>query len=193
MLSTEQITDLINILARLNINVEQYMFCMILKDNRIHELYRYVNEISPFREEDLQDLEDKGYIAKFAKDSTTSDNFMVTDKFTSSIYNLDPSQPGEDLLDLYPSFVNVEGKRYPAKNVIKEDFLKEYYRKYGRYIGKHKEILELTKYGISKGLINMGLKKYIDSEFWESIKRDRKRRMSENEERQGNDPGAREI
>lgn len=176
MLNTNEITLLVDLLAELEISVEQYLFCMMVKDNRTAEMYKYTEKVKYFLPKDLDDLEEKGYINCYDKSSRTFDTYNIEEKFVSLVQNLDPVQPGEELWDAYPTFIKVgDNNRTVAKNYNKDKFIKEYFMKHGMHKNKHAMIMELTKYARNKGMINCGIQRYLEEERWLAIKDDYKR------------------
>lgn len=173
MISSDNISYMIDTLVKLDINIEQFLFCIILKDRREHELYRYTDKIKHFSEEDIQDLIEKGYIYCYNDHNATFDQYTLTDKFSELVYTLDIDQPGEELWDSYPTFITVgSNTKTIARNYNKNEFVREYYKKYGRFKVIHDEIIKLTIYGRKKGLINCGIQKYLAEERWIAIKED---------------------
>lgn len=171
MFSTQQITDAVDICVDLNINIEQYFFCMMLKDNRVHELYRYITEARSegLPKSDLLDLEEKGYVICYDNSDPTPDNYTVTDEFIEKVYNIRPKQSGEEAWDAYPRFIRVDGKKFSARTANKEQWIDTYARRYGRFVQKHKKIMSAIKYGRENKLITCGIQKFLDSELWDSL------------------------
>ena len=169
MLHTEDISNLVDLLCKLKINIEQYLLCMMIKDRRFNEAYRYVHEIGVFKMEDLLDLEEKGYIYNFQNGKPDFQYCMITDKFLEVVYNNNIESPGEELWDIYPNFIRVDNKKLIAKNTNKDKFCMDYSRKYGMYVEVHKKIMEITQWGKEKGLIQCGIQKYLETEQWNAL------------------------
>lgn len=101
--------------------------------------------------------------------------FIVTPKFKDSIY-IDAEVAAEELLKVYPSWIFIENKRQSLKIIPDRE---EFYQYYNTIINgdilKHKFIVEMfSRYRklIDDNKINgMGIKKALESRFWEEIEK----------------------
>ena len=133
-------------------------------------MYKMFNERGGFDRDELRDLEDRGYVINMNKDNDTyTDMYIVTDKFIDSIYK-DDELKWQELLDTYPVWLHIDGKRVPAQGADLDQLKVIYFAKVGKSVAKHKEVIELIAYGVENDLINMGIAKFIKGEQWRPLK-----------------------
>lgn len=199
MFNLTEIRRVVNICTELQITAEQLMFCIMVQENRVQEMYRYTHEINfdrtleriypkklikevretypqfaptlfPYSLTMIEDLIEKGYLKRYKEDDgDLVDNFIVLDKFNTKVFNSFPEESGKEVWDAYPEFIRVDGKKLAAKSCSKDEWVIEYARKYGRYKNQHKKIMEAVKYGRESQLITWGIKKFMEAELWDYL------------------------
>lgn len=97
------------------------------------------------------------------------DRFILTDKFLD-LFVLE-LVAGNELIDLYPSFVVINGINTPLKTSSRMELRKKYWEAIGGHRKEHAEVIKDVKYGIANNLINMNITKFIESEFWRDIRK----------------------
>lgn len=160
------------------INLKQFFLCLLLsQDSDLkNELVSKWSKIESISDKEIQDLLDRQFIDDFriSKNQYAADNFLVRpDKFKELFT---PPDAYEQLFDLYPDFVLIEGKgRYPSKAIgIREN--NECRKLYMAYVGsvgkkKHDVVMEKTDKIISiwGGFAPMKFESYIVGKHWQSL------------------------
>lgn len=142
----------------------------------LHLLYKKdMKYIEMFKERFPTD--DKTMIGKILTDdlikhgwikvSKTGD-LTVTDKFRK-LYVTDEIALNE-LINVYPAFFEKDGVKIPLVTVNKFQYALKYGRKIYNSIDEHNEVLKDLEFAESKGLINFGIAKFIDAEFWTKLR-----------------------
>ena len=75
---------------------------------------------------------------------------------------------GKELFDAYPSFININGKYAPLKDISKrfsslDEFFFFYSTQIGHNIEKHKEVMEILKWAKDNGHLNFGILSFVIS------------------------------
>jgi len=96
---------------------------------------------------------------------------VVTDKFKHHFTKVSDEFLLNELLEIYPPFVDNNGINIPLVTVDKHEYALKYNRRIAYSITAHNEILKDLKYGIKTGLIRFGVAKFIDSEMWVYLKK----------------------
>jgi hypothetical protein len=188
------------IMRKLSLTPNQIYFCVLLLEQDYYkkkEMFEeYAEKHGGFRWLEIEDLEQKGYIANFSdtqipktvgivqtrkgeikyeriKDVIILEMVIVTPHFKDQIY-VDPEIAAEELLSVYPAWITINGKRQSIKIIGDRDEFYEYYKGItGGDIIKHKTIVEAfshyKKY-VDKGKVNgMGIRKALESRLWQDI------------------------
>jgi hypothetical protein len=189
-----------DIMRKLDLTPNQIYFCVMLLEQDFYkkkELFEeYAERHGGFRWLEIEDLEQKGYIANFSdssvpktvgiaktrkgeikyervKDVIVLEMVIVTPHFKDQIY-VDPEVAAEELLAVYPAWITINGKRQSIKIIGDREEFYEYYKGItGGDIIKHKTIVEAfsnyKKY-VEKGKVNgMGIRKALESRLWQDI------------------------
>lgn len=82
---------------------------------------------------------------------------------------------GKELFETYPSFLNINGKYVPLKDISKrfsslDDFFFFYSSQIGHNPDKHKEVMDILNWAKESGHINFGILNFVISNQWESLK-----------------------
>ncbi len=187
-------------MRKLDLTPNQIYFCVLLLEQdyfKKKELFEeYAARHGGFRWLEIEDLENKGYIANFSntaipkttgivqtkkgeikyekvKDVIILEMVIVTPHFKDQIY-IDPELAAEELLSVYPAWITINNKRQFIKIIGDRLEFYEYYNSItGGDILKHKTIVEAfshyKKY-VEKGKVNgMGIRKALESRLWQDI------------------------
>lgn len=159
----------VDVLLKLDINPVQLFFCQIIYERRLDLLYKVAQEGFHFHPQHLNDLEEKGLVVNTnpAGDNVFADYYEVTAKFTRLFYGA-TKQDGEEFWGAYPPYINIQGKKVPAKSVNKEELVRWYHQNIGT-IYNHKEVLTALEYAVANKLINQRIDKWLESEAFVDI------------------------
>lgn len=161
--------DYVDFLCRHNMSGDQFLFCCLIYEKKFNLIYKVFNERSGFDRDELNDLEDRGYVINKNKENDTwADMYEVTDKFKEEIYG-ETHTMWDELIKTYPQFIFIEGKRVPAQSTDLDLLKTTYFQKIGRSVKQHKRIIELLIYASDHDMISMGIEKWIKGEQWKAI------------------------
>ena len=161
--------DYTDFLCRHNMSGDQFLFCCLIYEKRYNLIYKIFNERGGFDRDELNDLEDRGYVINLNKENDTyCDMYSVTDKFRDEMYG-EESTMWQELTSTYPQFIFIDGKRIPAQSTDLDQLRVVYFSKIANSIKKHREIIQLLIYASDHDLVNMGIEKWIRGEQWKAI------------------------
>ncbi len=125
-------------------------------------------------QEELIPLVDKGYLVDFDNKFEIID-LMVTPHFEDMIF-IDTQQAGQELFDVYPNWILVNGSKQVAKKggdingmyYGKDQMFELYSKKIGNDKVKHEAIMSATQRAKDQDLIGIALRNYIHDELWDA-------------------------
>lgn len=170
----------VDVLCKYGLTPTQYFFAYMIHKGQYEELFRYCQTVDLIELEDIQLLEEKGFIIdtnKFSEDlgrlTTYSKKYICTSSFLDLIMR-ETDDLFEELLDMYPVFINVEGSRYPARSTNAGEkgqySTAELYKKYIKGdLELHKKVLDLVEWAKNNDQIGCGLAKFVAGKRWEEL------------------------
>lgn len=162
--------DYTNFLCKHNMSGDQFLFCCLIYEKKFNLIYKVFNERDGFDRDELNDLEDRGYVMNLNKEKDTyADMYAVTDKFKEEIY-AEPTIMWKEFIDTYPQFIFIDGKRIPAQSTDLDLLKTIYFAKISRSVRKHKEIIQLLIYASDHDMISMGIEKWVKGEQWKAVR-----------------------
>lgn len=175
------LNTILNLLAQYNIDANELLLLyltFIARDDEGHPEYFakwYNNGGCDILKNLFNSLKDKGIIHKNYNPESYNPNDIEFNKSFIKSWMKCSGEMGKELFDAYPSFIQIKNKLAPLKNISRKyDSLEEMYFNYSVQIGhsleKHKEVLELLKWGIEKNIINYSICEFIISHKWEELK-----------------------
>lgn len=172
------IVEYAKFLANNSLTSNQFLILSLTKAKRFDLVYAYVdslmknskkvwNSVGGLSITEIEDLVDKGLVRNLnTRDNYFLDQFVVTEKFNKMFGSIDLTSAVE-FWAAYPQTIMVEGKKYNAKNVNKDEFLIEYVNKIGNSKETHEKVLLTLKDHIEKGLIKSKIDKWLNAKPWE--------------------------
>lgn len=161
--------DYVEFLCKHNMSGDQFLFCCLIYERKFDLLYKIHNERAAFDRDELNDLEDRGYIINSNKsDDTYCDMYIVTDKFIDEIYKQEPLM-WEEVINTYPHFMMIDGKRAPLQGGDLDTLKVIYLLKIIKSPSKHKKVMKCLHWAIEHDMIVMGLEKWVKGEQWRAI------------------------
>jgi len=165
------------LLVKYKLTANQFLFAYLLHEGKWDALKKYVDKekgLGLFSSADLKVLKDNGYIIDINQEvdgiqKTYMDSFICTSTFKELMF-LDTDEPINELMDVYPNFIEVDGKNYAAKNIDPSLLGPTYVKNINADCDKHIEVLALTQYAVKYNLIVTDLGSYVKSRMWEGIK-----------------------
>jgi hypothetical protein len=180
--------DYVEFLCEHKISSDAYMFMLLLALDEIKLLYEYVEKNRGLQKKELNNLVERGYLINdnSVKNQYFFDTFNVSPRFKSILVDK-ANSIADEAWSAYPTHIWVEGTRYNARNIDKEEFTKKYMNKILNSRRNHKKVLEAIEYGKTHDLLNVGLKKFIATEMWNDILDEMKVPQNDNQ------PGSKEF
>lgn len=132
----------------------------------------YNTRLQNFLKENLHELIQKNILIappQIKGKPTALDLFEINPEFMTD-FELDLYGMPDELFDTYPNFIEIKGKKAPAKNTTVEVFGIDYLKKINNCPQKHKEILELVTWAKENKCIMFGLEKFVQLRNWEALK-----------------------
>jgi alpha-L-fucosidase len=174
------VLEVAQICVKYKIKFEQYCFLMLRNyapegrpfSNECRKaLVEYIENVSGFRREDLQDLEKRGFLDNFNENGEEMlTKYFVPHKISDKLW-VEHEIAGQELWDTYPSFFVIGGgQKVPAKSCDREVLIESYCKKIKHSKKKHEEVLEVLKHAVQMNDIGMGIEKWVGSHQWESLK-----------------------
>jgi hypothetical protein len=133
-------------------------------------IYKWLDKGKGWTEAEIEDLISKDYVVSVAKGDYSIDQLVLTNKFVDIMF-ISTGDAFEELLELYPPTVTIDGKGFMLKACDLEACSKAYLKAIKNSNRKHKEVLELIEYGIENKLINIKIDKFIGGKIWEDLRR----------------------
>lgn len=179
-----EINNLVDFLDKHKINAEQFMYCLLLYNDKRHnripgtqnisrplsKLYQYHHNIRSFERADLTDLIDKKLVEKTGL-KLTPDSLEVTDKFIKDY--LGDKFKYDELTQVYPyevaNFNHPGGRKIPLQMVKNHTDTVNTYNSFVRTNKLHKQIIEAVEWAAEKDLINTGIERFVSSKGWEYL------------------------
>ena len=178
MIDSKSMTDF---LVKKKITANQLYLCHMLYVKDIESLQKYVkteyksnkglSKSLAFKEHEVNDLLEKGYIIQTGSDNTVSD-FEVTEKFYLDYY-IGQEECGEQIWDTYPKLLVIDGVYQSTRTVDKDEILQVYYKRIKGSRNRHEFALNMTRHFktlVSNGQMQgMGIEKWVKGENWDTI------------------------
>lgn len=170
----------IDILTKLKITPNQFLFCWLLYNKQWDELKDYLQGFGKFTIEEINDLVDKDIILKMSptkKRDVVPADLHVTEIFAHEMIVTD-DDAWDELWSTYPSKLVINGTQFASKGIKLEEE-KELRLRYLKYIKKNKyehvKIIALIQNWASKnkGFATMKIDKFIISEHWKDLEMER--------------------
>ncbi|GAA4409933.1 hypothetical protein GCM10023187_33920 [Nibrella viscosa] len=159
-------------LIRYRITPSQYVFLFLTHTRQYAALYKYGQEGNGFTAEEIQDLIDRDFIIDLNKDGYYYvDFFVVTDEIGKDLFETDREKAALEFWNAYPVQLRDPdtGQIYSLVKTNKPRFLADYYLRIGHSDEKHRQVMEALHYAIDKGMIDMTIRQWFDSEQWTLI------------------------
>lgn len=120
-------------------------------------------------------LKDKGIIHKNYSPSSYDPNSIEFNQTFVKMFLKESCKMGQELFAEYPPFLIINGKMASLKNISRKFYsLDEFYFYYSSTIGhnlnKHKECMDLLRWGKENNYIKYGILEYVSSHKWEELK-----------------------
>lgn len=157
-------------LVKLEITPTEDLLLHLIHTKQYALLYKCKEEGEFVTAELFDSLIRKGYLIDLNKNGERYfDATIVSDDYIDKMYNEDEFVPGEEVWEVYPTFIIIDQRRISLKNTSKFEFVKEYYKKIGRYKDLHEDVLKAIEYGKKHEIINMSITNFFQSQVYEDI------------------------
>lgn len=119
-----------------------------------------------YSKEEKEKLVEKGFL------ENTGNGYTLTDKFLDLFVT--EYIAGTEIIDTYPGFTIINHQKIPLKTTNRAELRKLYWEAINGNRYEHLEVLKDVEYGITNKMLNMNIEKFISSEFWKDIRKERK-------------------
>jgi hypothetical protein len=161
----------VNFLVEYDLTQEQLLFLHLVYAKRtdLIQLYKkkFPNPSNAMISTHLiQDLVKKDFLVVTSKGVKLGNTFL-------SIF-VDGNKAVDEIFDAYPSFVrDNQGVQIPLTAMDKKVFREIYMPKIMGNLEEHKEVIKDIEYGVKNNAIRMGINKFLTSEFWKTLRKER--------------------
>ena len=175
------VKDDLNLCRDLNVTPKQLMFVKMLYKNpsmserdwqlQSDAMTMEFQDVCPFDEKELNDLIERKIITDLNTPNarTFYDCFEINPKF-QKLFSLKVVPWVSQIVDSYPRFFHMEGKRFNAVTVSAEEIAEVYIRAIDNKQEMHEEVLRVLEWAKENEMIKMGVEKFIKTKHWLSLK-----------------------
>lgn len=156
-------------LSRYNLSPNQYVFLFLTHSRQYAAMYKFGQEGPSFSAEEIGNLVDRGLILNLNKSGYYyMDLFVLTDELGQDLFDQDREKAALEFWNAYPILVRDSrtGETFSLLTTNKQQFLKDYYIRIGHSERKHQRVMDALDYAIDKGMIDMTIRQWFDSEQW---------------------------
>lgn len=159
----------ISTLITLGITERQFLGLYLIYTKRLDLAEKYSREalngmkiIPPI---EMKELEDKGYLVKMPNGYVLSKKFkeLFVDKHIAT----------EDIFRIYPTYLYHQGVQIPLTGMDRNVFANLYIDFIHGSLDEHNEVMKDIKYAVEKGMLNMGIEKFVKSQHWKALREHR--------------------
>lgn len=176
MIETDRVTELI---CKHKITPTQLYILWLLYTSDNTNIEKYIKVFGGFNEQDFKDLEAKGLILHTNRnaDSYIASDIVVTLEFTEELAKIDPEEAYEELFNVYPAHLLINGNRVPAKT-LKWDEQAATEKAYKKAISKNKFLHIRVLAAVNKwkeennGYAKIKIDKFVAGRYWEEIEKE---------------------
>lgn len=163
-------TEILDFCTKMKINLEQFFVLHLLSTKQTTKIRLYSNTFKYKNGKFLTQRDKDDLIKRKFLIEVESGKFTVSDKFKQRYFDI--YKGGNELFNLYPGFIRGKGGNWlPLAGMDKVSFRLEYYRRIGGSRAEHEEVLKDLQYGLDNNLITFGIKKFLESEYWNKLRK----------------------
>lgn len=159
----------LEMLLRYSLTPNQYVFLFLTHTRQYAAMYKFGQEGPSFSAEEIGNLVDRGLILNLNKAGYYyMDFFVLTDEVGRDLFDQDREKAALEFWNAYPILLRDSrtGENFSLLTTDKQQFLKDYYIRVGHSESAHQRVMEAIDYAIDKGLIDMTIRQWFDSEQW---------------------------
>jgi hypothetical protein len=176
MIETDRVTELI---CKHKITPTQVYILWLLYTSDNANIEKYIQVFGGFEEKDFKDLESKGLILHTNRNagSYIASDIVVTLEFAEELAKIDPDEAYEELFNVYPDHLLINGSRVPAKT-LKHDEQQAVEKAYKKAISKSKFLHVRVLAAVNKwkeennGYAKIKIDKFVIGRYWETIEKE---------------------
>lgn len=176
-----ELNTILNLLITYNIDANELLLIyltFLARDEEGHPEYFskwFSNGGSTQLRSLFESLKNKGIIHKDYNTTNYDPNEIPFNKNFLKAWLKNSGEIGQEMFEAYPSWLNVNGKLMPLRNIAKKfNTLDECFFAYSSAIKhnpeKHKEVMEILDWAKEHDLINFGITEFICSHKWNDLK-----------------------
>lgn len=168
--------EYVRFICKHRITQRQYLFLILVYYKRFDLVAEYkkvfpIIEKKNYDQQRMLDEDEKNQLIEMGflsikKDSKELNPYIIGEKFAELF--IDSLVAIEELYYVYPKFSH-KGN-FPLLTMSIEDAEIKYINRIGGSRTEHKEILKDIEYGVINNLLDIGVQKFIDSEYWNSLR-----------------------
>ena len=176
-----ELNTILNLMSAYNLTADELLLIyitLLARDEEGNATYfsQWFNNGGRERLRDLfSSLKEKGVILKsYNPEAYIPNDIEFNKNFLRKWYKFS-GEMGQELLNAYPPFLNIQGKYVPLKDVSKrfaslDDFFNFYATQIGSNPEKHKELMVILNWAKENNLLNFGILNFVISNQWNNLK-----------------------
>lgn len=164
----------VNFIAKHKLTQAQFLmlYCLYKKEYDVIEAYKKTfpsDDGTMIGNASKEDLVTRGFIVRVGE-GEKADSYAVSDLFTN-IFVSDIYNAADEVWDIYPPFMKINGANVPLTNMDKYKFANLYGERIRYDVHEHKEVVADIKFGREHNLIRVNIENFTRSEAWRSIRK----------------------
>lgn len=173
MIETDRVSELI---SKYKITPTQVYILWLLYTEDVTNIKSYIQVHGAFKEEEFKDLINKGLLLHVNRDALSyrTVDLVVTLEFAEELAKIDPEDAYDELFDVYPAHLLINGNRIPAKTLTFPDE-KACRESYKKAISKDRFVHQKILAAVNKwkdqnnGYAKIKIDKFVAGKYWEEI------------------------
>lgn len=176
-----ELNTILNLMTTYNLTADELLLIyltFLARDEENHPEYfvKWFSNGGQTRLKSLFDsLKEKGIIHKNYNPDSYNPNDIEFNKTFLKSWIKNSGQMGQELFDLYPSYMQANGKLLPLRGISKQfhsldEFFFHYSVTIGHSIEKHKEVLKILEWAKQNHKITGGILDFVNSRQWDNLK-----------------------
>ena len=154
------------VLKSKKITPNQLYICMMISKKLYVPLAEYIEEVGPFNITEIEQLIEKGFILSTNEGVYQMENLIIMPIFEDFI---ETEEFFRELYDLYPSFMDINGKLVPTKSVSFDEISLRYLKQIQFNKKEHEKVIKATRITKSKNqYAPCKIDNFVYKKIWEA-------------------------
>jgi hypothetical protein len=179
----DDVTEYVNFLVKHKLSTNQFLLLYLLFTEKMVKdgngklkytqggsIYKWVAEGKGWTSAEVDDLYQKGYVIPVQKGSYQPDQLILMPKFSELMF-IDMDMAFEEILEVYPDTIMVQGDSFLTKTGDLEKVAQEYRKIIKGSLKLHEEVKQLIIFAKERKLIKSKLENFLKKPMIDSLRR----------------------